>query len=52
MIPIRCYTCNKVTGHLGKKYDELLITMDAGKALDELGLSRYCCRRIMLTYVD
>lgn len=23
-----------------------------GKALDELGLTRYCCRRHMLTHVD
>ena len=23
-----------------------------GKALDELGLNKYCCRRIMLTHVD
>jgi DNA-directed RNA polymerase I, II, and III subunit RPABC5 len=23
-----------------------------GDALDELGLKRYCCRRMMLTHVD
>ena len=23
-----------------------------GKVMDELGLTRYCCRRVMLTHVD
>lgn len=26
--------------------------MDEGKALTELGLKRYCCRRMVLTHVD
>ena len=29
-----------------------LFVMERSDALDELGLKRYCCRRMMLTHVD
>mmetsp|Transcript_4557 Transcript_4557/g.9794 ORF Transcript_4557/g.9794 Transcript_4557/m.9794 type:complete len:81 (-) Transcript_4557:256-498(-) len=29
-----------------------VISCDFSDALDELGLRRYCCRRMMLTHVD
>ena len=52
-IPIRCYTCGKVTGN---KWDKYLELQKEGKteheALDILGLTRYCCRRILLGHVE
>mmetsp|Transcript_31615 Transcript_31615/g.49530 ORF Transcript_31615/g.49530 Transcript_31615/m.49530 type:complete len:166 (-) Transcript_31615:146-643(-) len=64
IIPVRCFTCNKTIGHLWKRYLELVESgrgtdgddeEDGGaemKAFDELGLKRYCCRRMLLTHVD
>lgn len=53
IIPVRCFTCGKVIGSSWEKY---LQALDAGKnpkdALDELGLERYCCRRMILSHVD
>lgn len=53
IIPIRCFTCNKVTGNKWEPYQKLLAEgVPANVALDQLGLRRYCCRRILLTHVD
>jgi len=53
MKPIRCITCGKL---LGDKYDEFEQRVKKGEspatALDELGVRRYCCRRMLLTSVD
>ena len=53
IIPVRCFTCGKVIGSSWEKY---LQALDAGEnpgdALDELGLERYCCRRMILSHVD
>ncbi|CAM9514229.1 unnamed protein product [Heterosigma akashiwo] len=54
IIPVRCFTCGKVI--IGNKWDTYLSLLQAdyteGDALDELGLKRYCCRRMILTHVD
>ena len=46
IIPIRCYTCGKVTGNL---WDRYLGYLQQGKnekeALTMVGCNRYCCRR-------
>lgn len=60
IIPVRCFSCGKVVGDKWEKYLNLLEKeedengeiMDEGKALTELGLKRYCCRRMVLTHVD
>jgi len=53
IIPVRCFTCNKVIGSKWKPYCELL---KSGKseceALEELKIVRYCCRRMLLSHVD
>lgn len=53
MIPIRCYTCGKVIAHL---YDDFLKGLKEGKEaselLNEFGLTRYCCRRMLITHVE
>ena len=53
IIPVRCFTCGKV---IGNKWDSFLAHQAEGMspkmALDELGLKRYCCRRMLLTHVD
>ena len=53
LIPIRCMTCGKPVGHLWEKYQEMVAKgMDPKKALDDLGLERYCCRSLLVTQVD
>lgn len=61
IIPIRCVTCGKVLAdkwrYYERKMEEAELAGDVtpgfrGKVLDELGLSRYCCRRHMLGHVD
>lgn len=53
IIPIRCFTCGKPIGHLFSQYVERVAAdEDPKQVLDELGLNRYCCRRMFLTHVD
>jgi DNA-directed RNA polymerases I, II, and III subunit RPABC5 len=52
IIPIRCFTCSRVIGNKWERFVELLRDNPESRVLDELGLKRYCCRRMMLTHVD
>lgn len=54
MIPVRCFSCGKV---VGSAYEPFLERAQEGgedpeKVLDDLGLQRYCCRRMVLSHVD
>ena len=53
MVPIRCFTCGAL---IGDKWEEFARRVkdgeDAGKVLDDLGLKRYCCRRMLLSNVE
>jgi DNA-directed RNA polymerase subunit N len=52
-IPIRCFTCGSV---LADKYEDYAKKVkegkDPAKALDELEVERYCCRRMFLSHVE
>ena len=52
IIPIRCFTCGKPIAHLWEKFKKLKKEKGADKALDELGLERYCCRAVFMGHVD
>jgi DNA-directed RNA polymerase subunit N len=64
IIPVRCFTCGKVIGEAyeeykvkKKAYDEAVKKGEKPKEtlqkiLDDLGVDRYCCRRMILTHVD
>lgn len=54
LIPVRCFTCNKVVGNKYEKYKKLINEDGLSKkdALDQLGLVRYCCRTIILSHVE
>jgi len=53
IIPVRCFSCGKVIGNKWETYLNLLqADFSEGDAMDQLGLRRYCCRRMMLTHVD
>lgn len=53
IIPVRCFSCGKPIGHLWEEYKERLEKgEEAKKAMDALGLERYCCRGVFLGHVD
>lgn len=76
IIPIRCFTCNKVIAHLWEEYlnkiqekyiednipedtkkrfidiDTLRKKTIEGQILDKMNITKYCCRRMMLSHVD
>jgi len=53
IIPVRCFTCGKVVGHLYEDFKKRTEDgEDAGKTLTDLGLKRYCCRQMFLGHVD
>ncbi|CUG87648.1 DNA-directed RNA polymerase II, putative [Bodo saltans] len=53
IIPVRCFTCGKVIADIYETYLDLQREgADEEKALDALGLTRFCCRRMLLTHVD
>ncbi|MGB9937887.1 DNA-directed RNA polymerase subunit N [Methanobacterium sp. ACI-7] len=53
MIPIRCITCGHV---VSAHFDEFQKRVEDGEnpkeVLDDLGLHKYCCRRMLVTHVD
>ncbi|RZN14817.1 MAG: DNA-directed RNA polymerase subunit N [Methanosarcinales archaeon] len=51
MIPVRCFTCGKVIGSVWEEYTKRIESEDAGAVLDDLGINRYCCRRMLLSHV-
>jgi DNA-directed RNA polymerase subunit N len=50
--PIRCFTCGKIIGHLYPEYAKRIKSEQPKDVLDNLGIKRYCCRRIFLAHVD
>jgi len=53
IIPIRCFSCAKVIADKWEKYQQLIKEgRTEAQALDEIGLTRYCCRRMFLGHVD
>ena len=49
--PVRCFTCGSVIGDLYEEYKKLS-PEGADKALDQLGVKRYCCRRMFISHVE
>lgn len=52
IIPIRCFTCNKLIANLHEEYKQLLLDgLSQKEALDKVGMKRMCCRRMFLGHV-
>jgi len=61
---VRCFTCGKVISQeyeeFKKRFDIYKKAVDAGEGpketpkdiLNDLGIERYCCRRMIITHVD
>jgi len=62
MIPVRCFTCGKVIADVYEEFrrrtDERARNLQTGESLelgdilDDLGVKRYCCRKMLLTHVE
>ncbi len=53
LFPVRCFTCGAVIGDKWEDYEKAVSSgEEPGKVLDKLGVKRYCCRRMFLTYYD
>ena len=54
LIPIRCFTCGNVIGQLLKDWDERMQKGEESpkEILDSHGLTRFCCRRMLITHVE
>lgn len=50
--PVRCFTCGAVIGDLYEDYKAALEKKPAAEVLNELGVDRYCCRRMFLGHVE
>lgn len=54
MIPVRCFTCGTV---ISEHWEEFKARAregeeDPAEVLDELGIDRHCCRRMMISHTD
>jgi len=53
MIPVRCISCGKV---VSAYFDEFQQRVEEGEnpkeVLDDLGLDKYCCRRMLISHVE
>ena len=53
LIPVRCWSCGKVIAHVYEQYKEAVgMGEDPDKTLDDLGMERYCCRRMFVGHID
>ncbi len=53
LVPVRCFTCGAPLGHLWEKfYERVKNGEDPEKVLDDLGVKRYCCRRMLVSHVQ
>ena len=53
IIPVRCFSCGKVTGSSWEKFQNLLKDGKSVKeALDELKIKKFCCRSVLMSHVE
>lgn len=64
IIPVRCFTCGKVVSQVYEEYkrryaDYQKVVKSGEKPsetpkdiLDDLGVDRYCCRRMIISHMD
>jgi DNA-directed RNA polymerase subunit N len=53
MFPVRCFTCGSLISRYWGEYKQRVAEGEKPKdVLDDLGITRYCCRRIFLSHVE
>ena len=49
ILPVRCFTCNKILGHFSDYLEEHKVNEDFFRDND---IQRYCCKKILISSVD
>ncbi len=53
IIPVRCFTCGAL---IGDKWEPFISRVAEGEdpkdVLDDLKVTRYCCRRMLLSHIE
>ena len=54
MVPVRCFTCGRVIGDDWEAFKDRARDGDEepGAVLDDLGVDRHCCRRMLVSHTD
>jgi DNA-directed RNA polymerase subunit N len=53
IVPVRCFTCGTLIGDKWESFAKRVLDGEtAGKVLDDFGLTRYCCRRMILSHIN
>jgi DNA-directed RNA polymerase subunit N len=54
MMPVRCFSCGAVLADKWESYDNRVNkeSEQPDKVLDDLGVKRYCCRRMFVSNVE
>ncbi len=53
IIPVRCFSCGRpIAGQYHEFKERTEAGEDPGKVLDDLKITKYCCRKMLLTSVD
>jgi len=53
MVPVRCFTCGTVVGEHWEEFEARTQEgEDPEQVLDDLGLDRHCCRRMLVSHKD
>ena len=53
MVPVRCFTCGNVVGEHWEAYRSRVEDgEDPAEVLDDLGVERHCCRRMLISHTD
>jgi DNA-directed RNA polymerase subunit N len=53
MVPVRCFTCGNVVGEHWEEFESRIEEgEDPGAVLDDLGVNRHCCRRMLVSHTD
>jgi len=53
MIPVRCISCGKVVSAYSDEFQQRVGDGEnPKKVLDDLGLDKYCCRRMLISHVE
>jgi DNA-directed RNA polymerase subunit N len=53
MVPVRCFTCGGVVGEHWEPFQSRVEDGEDPEAvLDDLGVDRHCCRRMLVSHQD
>ena len=52
MLPVRCYTCNNLIGHLEDKLVQMGKDKTCKDIMDQAQLHRICCRRMIVSHIN